>query len=791
MTLSFLFAAFSLGFIPDDRALTLRSRSRLCETIAICCSSLAKYADQQVLETTIRAIKDRNTGLMSLGVRKSNGELVCFAGDHSNEWEGASNEVSTETHMHVPITFNNKRWGKVEVSFSPIRTSGLMGLLESPLVRISMAYVLLGTLAYCVYLSRVLTMLNPSRVVPQRVQAALDTLGEGLLLLDHNERIVMSNRAFRDKLNVTDEELMGRRASRLPFLNTASAGGADDSSVSPWSRVLRDCKPCHGTVVESTVDEDNRQMFIVNSAPIMDDAGHCRGVVTSFEDVTELEKNKQQLMKMLGELNESLATIRTQNQDLEKLATRDPLTGCLNRRSFFEIANGAWENAVQEGRPISCIMVDLDHFKSINDNHGHGAGDLVLQQAAATLQNAARERDLVCRYGGEEFTVLLTDTGTEEAELVAEEIRQALAALNIPKIPVSGSLGVSSITFAAKTLHEMLEQADKALYGAKRSGRNRVMRFDRVPLDLLHEKPASKKAKPDNPIAESMPIPYPAVAALVASLAYRDLSTAEHSRRVADLCVTLAKGRMSMSECYVLEVAALLHDIGKIGVPDHILLKPGQLTRDEWQVMQKHDHFGVEIIRAAFASDQLSEIIENHHSFFGGTARDSTRPTGCDIPLGARILTIADSYDAMVSDRVYRKGRSSSEAFAELRRCANTQFDPELVERFIEVVSMILANEVAPVTAVTNQVALSIGMQMERIAAAVDSKDFEKLSALAAHVKTTASRHGLADLASEAAELEEAAQKGDVLVLIHSTNKLMEHCRKTQSFFCHKSLDLY
>ncbi|MDB5335316.1 MAG: pleD 2 [Planctomycetaceae bacterium] len=786
VTLSLLCAAFSLGLIPDDYAMTLRSRGRLCESVAIGCSSLAKYEDSEALQAMLQATRDRNPDMKALGIRRANGQLICFIGNHAQEWEGASHDISTETHMRVPITFNKKRWGTVEIAFQPIRAAGWRGWLESPLLKLSVAYALLGTLAYCLYLSRVLTMLNPSRVVPQRVRAALDTLGEGLLLLDHNERIVMSNRAFREKLRFTEEQLIGQPVSRLPLMGN-SAELKENSEWEPWSKVLRDSRPYHGTVVESVADYEHKQMFIVNSAPIMDDAGHCRGVVASFEDVTELEKNKRQLVDMLGDLNESLVMIRTQNQELERLATRDPLTGCLNRRSFFEIANKEWDKAVGLQQPLSCIMVDLDHFKAINDNHGHGAGDMVLKMAADALQQAVRDVDLVCRYGGEEFTALLPGADADQAAIVAERIRKTLSCLDIPKIPVTGSLGISSVAFAATTLQDMLEQADKALYGAKRSGRNRVMRWDLIPPELLHEKPAAKKPSRDNPIAESMPIPYPAVTALVSSLAYRDLSTAEHSWRVADLCVAVAQGLMSMSECYVLEVAALLHDIGKIGVPDHILLKPGPLTREEWQVMHRHDHIGVEIIRASFASDQLSEIIEMHHAFFGGTARDLALPEGQDIPLGARILTIADSFDAMVSDRVYRKGRSASEAFAELRSCANTQFDPELVERFIEVVSLTLKGQSLSATPVTNQVALSIGMQMERIAAAVDAKDFDRLGALAEHVKTMAARHGLDELASEASELEQSAQRGDVLSMIHATNRLMEHCRRTQASFCNRA----
>ncbi len=126
-----------------------------------------------------------------------------------------------------------------------------------------------------------------------------------------------------------------------------------------------------------------------------------------------------------------------------------------------------------------------------------------------------------------------------------------------------------------------------------------------------------------------------------------------------------------------------LHDVGKLGIPDAILKKPGKLNDDEWKVMKAHDTMGVEIIKAAFSSKPLREIVRTHHARFGGNPREPGLPSGQDIPLGSRLLAIADSYDAMVSDRVYRKGRTRDEAFEELRRCAGKQFDPALVDRFI------------------------------------------------------------------------------------------------------------
>ena len=169
-------------------------------------------------------------------------------------------------------------------------------------------------------------------------------------------------------------------------------------------------------------------------------------------------------------------------------------------------------------------------------------------------------------------------------------------------------------------------------------------------------------------------------------LTYRDAESAEHSRCVADLAVATAQRLMSHRQCYVLEVAALMYDIGKIGVPDSILKKPSPLTDPEWQVMRTHEHISVDMISASFARPELTEMVRTHHAWYGGSPHDSDLPSGGDIPLGARIIAIAEAYDAIVSDRVYRKASDQQAALAELRRCAGKQFDPELVERFAETV---------------------------------------------------------------------------------------------------------
>jgi hypothetical protein len=239
---------------------------------------------------------------------------------------------------------------------------------------------------------------------------------------------------------------------------------------------------------------------------------------------------------------------------------------------------------------------------------------------------------------------------------------------------------------------------------------------------------------------------------------------------------------LDATESYVLEVAALLHDVGKIGVPDEVLLKPGPLTADERDLMVRHDRIGAEIIESAFECRPLSEIISTHHAHYGGAESEMGLPVGEDIPLGARILAIADSYDAMVSDRVYRKGCSHDEAIQELRRCAGTQFDPTLVKRFAEKVKSAIPTLTAGALAIRKQTAIQIGYQVEQIANAVVQRDIESLKTLATNLGEIASSAEIGSIALAAEKIESTAAQEDLqwASMLRDTQDLLDVCRTTQ-----------
>lgn len=781
VSVSVLLLAQSLGMIPDPDQAKMRTWSKLCETVAINFAVMASEGHDDEIVPALEALVARNDDLLSATVRRD-GTTVAHVGEATDtDNEKSEGDVCS---FNVPIFSGPERWGTIRMRFRAPMGSSLMSILWHPSVQFILFVAALGFLANMLYLGRMLKYMDPSRVVPDRVRTTLDTLTEGLLVLDKDDRIVLANEAFGETIGADPHSLLGRSASEFGWKATEDADTTQPFEL-PWRRAVSDGQPQRGVMLNLDQGLEDPTTFLVNTAPIHGDDGKLQGSLTSFDDITPLEQKKTELRRMFEMLKISADEIHRQNEQLEELATHDPLTSCLNRRAFFERFEQHWCQTRESSQPISCLMVDVDHFKSINDNFGHSTGDVVLQRVAKTLSAVSTDTRLVCRFGGEEFAIMLAGSDADEATQLAEQLRVDIESLVFDEeMQITASLGVSTDGFGAPDPQALLDEADRCLYVAKRNGRNQVVRWDDVPEDEEFEEASESRTAAPNESQARNSVPFQAVTALISALAYRDLSTAEHSRRVADVAVAVGDGLMPLSESYILETAALLHDIGKIGVPDSILLKPGALTADEWKVMHAHDRIGVEIISASFDSDHLTSIIENHHAFYGGNPHDPELPSGEDIPLGARILTIADAYDAMVSDRVYRKGRTAEEAFAELRRCAGAQFDPKLVERFIEIVAERNERNPDQISGVSKDAALTIGIQIERLSQALDRQDLDGIRIMAQRLREVAVQQSIPELAEKSSRLSETiAGENEVLAILEDAVALLELCRSTQKSY--------
>ncbi len=774
-TMTLVLGAEMLGVFPDPQQATLDLRKKTCESLAVYASLAVQDNDMDAIRSTLKVLKKRNDDIESAALRNSAGKVLVEVGDHVHNWDNVDDAASTPNNVQVPIFKGKKRWGTFEVSFKARGNNLLAYLWELPVFKLLIILIPFAFLGYYFLMKRTLRHLDPSAVVPERVKLALDSLVEGVVLMDHQERIVLANKAFENNVGDYKKSLLGQKTSELDWLASASSQKKEEL---PWRRAMREGSSQAAVPLTLKCSEGDVRTFMVNGAPILDSAGKMRGALATFDDVTQIEAQNTELQKMLNALKQSRDEVSRQNRALQILATQDPLTGCLNRRAFFERFEVEFSRAQRYGKDLSCIMVDIDHFKLINDNHGHPVGDQVLQKVSSVLRDGLRDSDIICRYGGEEFCLILTETDHPGGIRTAERIRQAVATRSFLGIRVTISLGVSSMASEPDNPSDLLNQADKALYKAKTSGRDSTVSYaetlaDQVEGESGRIQPLSAENSPAGPH-----IPHHVVKALMLALEHRDVPTAEHSRKVADLCVAAAQGLMSINACAVLEIAGQLHDIGKLGVPDSILLKPGPLTEEEWHVMRDHERRSVDVIASTFLSPELVEIVRYHCLWYDGSSSDDAdRPKGQDIPLGARILNIADAFHAMVSDRPYRKACSYEEAYNELRRCAGSQFDPELVEHFIEVVQARDDSRRRREAGISDSIKLEIGREVEKLLVAVNNASRKETFLAAEHLAARATQYGLERITATAEAIEDAAAKNRNRVeIVELASKLLQQC---------------
>lgn len=358
-------------------------------------------------------------------------------------------------------------------------------------------------------------------------------------------------------------------------------------------------------------------------------------------------------------------------------ARTDPLTKLPNRRGFRELLDLELERARRGETPMTVIVGDVDHFKEVNDRAGHAVGDAALQQVAALLREGARQIDLPARIGGEEFAVILPDTDAHGAFAVAERLRCALRdAFAEATVPITISFGIASHPAHAETAASLLRAADEALYGAKESGRNR---------SVIHSLELRGLARESRDAGELEAERYVAVVLdLAEAVDVRFSGSARHSETVGRYAELMAR-ELGLSEQHVgrVRLAGLLHDIGKVGVPDAILNKPGPLDDDERAVIGRHPELGAQLLEHPSLID-VQAWVATHHERPDGTGYPH-RLSGGDLPLEARIVAVADAYEAMTSDRSYRDAIGHARARTELERHAGTQFDAAVVAAFVAV----------------------------------------------------------------------------------------------------------
>ena len=354
-------------------------------------------------------------------------------------------------------------------------------------------------------------------------------------------------------------------------------------------------------------------------------------------------------------------------------ADRDSVTSLLNHRAAHQRLDLALEEARRREQPLAVLMIDLNNFKLFNDTYGHPVGDQVLRQVAATLRQECGAEDVLGRYGGDEFLVALPAKDATAAHALAQRLRARTSAEGFRNagddrtVPITLSFGIASFPKDSVHRHELLTLADINLYTAKRSeegivGTTETQRSHRA---LRGEGSFS------------------VLDAMITSVDNKDSYTRRHSEDVTEYALWLAE-EMGLSEATLrtVRVGGLLHDVGKIGVPDEILRKPGRLTPDEYEVMKRHAHLGALMVAGVPGMEFIVDAVRSHHERWDGQGYPDAL-AGEDIPLLGRILAVADAFSAMTTDRPYRRGIDREAALDEIQRHVGTQFDPALAHAFL------------------------------------------------------------------------------------------------------------
>jgi diguanylate cyclase (GGDEF)-like protein/PAS domain S-box-containing protein len=480
VTVTVLVLSDLVGMVPDTRRVEIHARKVIAESLAVQFSMILADEQLQTIQETLRYIVERNPDILSAGLRQEPGGLLADFGEHNLHWQLQPGEDSTAAQIQVPLFNREGRWGTVELNFVDLAKAGEHLSWSNSFLGVILLVALLCYVGYFMLLKRTMRELDPSAVIPERVRLALDTLSEGLLILEQNGYIVFSNRAFAQKTGLTAKDLVGREIKSLPWVPKR---GEDEVDSLVWSRFLNGDEVSSGDSITVNLASGLEKVFtfVLNGSQIASTEGEVRGALITFDDVTEVERKNTELKRTLGILEHSQQEITRQNKELHVLATRDPLTGLLNRRSFFQNFEMLFAGAGRLGGGLSCIVVDIDHFKRVNDNYGHSVGDRVITMLANVLTECSRPNDIVGRFGGEEFCIVLPGVEIYAAAGIAHRMRRVVQGTVIKEFNgqpgITISIGVSDLSQGAKDIGELFDQADKALYVAKETGRNKVVRW--------------------------------------------------------------------------------------------------------------------------------------------------------------------------------------------------------------------------------------------------------------------------------------------------------------------------
>lgn len=444
--------------------------------------------------------------------------------------------------------------------------------------------------------------------------------GTAIATLDlEQHRIVHVNEAMEQLIGYSREELSREPHSLAHLLDDAS-----EALVNACAQAFREGADVAREVVLTWRARDGRRVVMEHTmVPLRDGAGDMPQMETIARDITERQRLES---------------------EIEHLTYHDRLTGVHNR-AFFEQALARLDQP--QHLPLTIVMGDINGLKLINDAFGHRAGDRVLEGSAKVLGSVLRQSDIICRWGGDEFAMLLPRLEPAAATEVLDRIRLALADMEPEPIPLSMALGMATKKLPEQDVATVIKEAEDRMY------RNKLL--------------------------ESRSMHESIVSSLEQTLRHKTNETEEHTLRLRELAALLGREmNLSKNQLNDLSLLAALHDVGKVGIPDNVLNNPGVLSVDDWEIMMRHPEIGYRIAMACPSLAAIATLILSHHEHWDGQGYPRGLAGG-EIPLPARILAVADAFEVMTTGRPYRKPLTPEAALAELARCAGSQFDPEVV----------------------------------------------------------------------------------------------------------------
>lgn len=489
LSLCALFLTDLLGFHDDGKTGVVESRKMLAESTAMQLSTLVSIEDEGAIDYAVSAMVSRSVDITAASLILDSGVVLAQYGD--NSLLKSFSPVSTLSHFSVPILNKRRPWGELRLVFAPMHS------LWQEIMGIGF-FMLSSLLAFTLLLNKAFIQLDPNRAVPGRVDTAFNLFASGVVILDNQLRVIMANQAACDMGSCSRESLLG---SSLGAWNWESESDWQE----PWTTTLHTGLIVSDQPLRLVQSDGKTRLVMVSCALVGDEPDGARGVIVTLDDVSSIERKNNELAATLQELRSSQKQLSAKNNELERLATTDALTGISNRRILMETLAYAFDRAQSEQTSLSCIMTDIDHFKNVNDTYGHGVGDDVIRAVADVLSAACDENETVGRYGGEEFVLVLPGSDAEQAAELAERMRAAVVALALgDKLVVpslSASFGVVDLSCNASDADALLDQADRALYVAKQNGRNRVCVYDEntAPHDSSIESDKSQPVPIDQP----------------------------------------------------------------------------------------------------------------------------------------------------------------------------------------------------------------------------------------------------------------------------------------------------